>query len=67
MRRFCVNCMRFEEEACKHEYISVPDKCVCDPGTWNLDKDIPPACQEYKGDGKQNCEICEHDKECHKA
>ena len=67
--------MRRETEENHHEpdWIDKPGTCVCDVFTWDLDKIwdldklkiIPPACNNYDGDGEQNCKNCEHDERCH--
>lgn len=49
------------------DYLEIPLGCVCDWKTWDYDgmTSLPPACDRYEGDGKQNCSKCEHDKACH--
>ena len=42
-----------------------PAGCVCDAGEWRDPDNIPTPCAAYDGDGVRNCDICEHDKECH--
>jgi len=68
MKRICKICAIPEDQHHEPDWIEVPDGCVCDLRTWDIDDiaKLPPACAEYKGDGKQNCATCEHDKECHK-
>jgi len=66
MAKLCKICGQPERE--HHDFlpIEIPEGCVCDSGTWDISDTIPPVCSEYTGDGINNCEICEHDKECHK-
>jgi hypothetical protein len=64
MKRVCRFCGEPEDEHHEPEWIEVPDGCVCNPLTWDKDV-IPPSCAEYVGNGRTNCERCEHDKECH--
>lgn len=69
MKRICKICFEPEEAHHTPEWIEQPDGCVCDIGTWdyhNMAK-LPPACEEYIGDGIENCTRCEHDKDCHKS
>lgn len=67
VRRVCKICGDFEDEHHEPDYLEIPAGCVCDWRTWDYDNKtaLPPACSEYKGDGKENCQTCEHDKECH--
>jgi hypothetical protein len=66
-RRVCKICGEFEDKHHEPDYLEIPAGCVCDWNTWDTDGKtrLPPACSQYKGDGRQNCETCEHDKECH--
>jgi len=66
VRRVCKICGVPEDQHHTAEWREQPDGCVCDPLEWDVDA-IPPACDEYQGDGKQNCTRCEHDKACHTA
>ena len=61
----CIHCGLEESE--HHAFVGkiMPTGCVCDSSGWLTDK-IPSICDEYKGDGYNNCDHCEHDKECHK-
>ena len=50
-----------------HEYESAarPPGCLCDPGTWDRDIEIPPICTAYDGPVRGYCVHCEHDEACH--
>lgn len=65
MKLICKICGNTFEEHHKPYYIKVPDSCVCDFRTWDLDtiKKIKEPCDKFEG--KYNCDNCEHDKECH--
>jgi hypothetical protein len=67
--KICKICGEREEDHHEPDWIEVPDGCVCHPKTWNYEtmKQIPPACDNYMGDGNRHCAVCEHDKECHKV
>lgn len=70
MPRYCKNCYKTEEEHCYFDPVDFPEKCVCDPGTWDLTATITPICGEYVGDGirsRCDCQACEHNKECHES
>lgn len=64
--RICKICGEKEDEHHAPDWLEIPDGCVCDWGTWDFDMAIlPPVCNEYQGDGKENCRTCEHNKDCH--
>lgn len=66
MKKICAICGELEEYHHEAEWILVPDECVCNPKEWfPRDTDIPGVCDEYIGDGVQECRRCEHDKACH--
>lgn len=67
VRRVCKICGDFEDEHHEPDYLEIPAGCVCDWRTWDYYNKtaLPPACSEYKGDGKENCQTCEHDEACH--
>ena len=66
-RRVCKICGDFEEDHHDPDWLEIPAGCVCDWRTWDCDNKtkLPIACAEYKGDGKENCQTCEHDQACH--
>jgi hypothetical protein len=68
-KRVCKTCGVAEEDHHEPDWLELPDGCVCDWRSWDYSNKtvIPPVCGEYKGDGVENCETCEHDKECHAA
>jgi len=39
-------------------------KCICDPSEWRNNKPRP-VCDNFVMSQEGNCEICEHDEECH--
>jgi hypothetical protein len=64
-RRWCVLCLGFEDEACQHDWIDIPDGCVCPPETWT---DVPSIiCNRFAVDGEFDgvCATCEHEMKCH--
>ena len=65
--RICKICGAKEDEHHEPDWLKIPKGCVCDWRTWDYENRVklPPACSEYKGDGKENCLTCEHDEECH--
>jgi hypothetical protein len=64
--RICAVCGKGECEHHPFMAVNKPEGCVCDPNSWGDPTNLPPVCDEYKGDGIENCMTCEHDKECHK-
>lgn len=67
VRRICKICGEPEDEHHEPDLLEIPAGCVCDWRTWDYDNrtKLPPACDKYEGDGKCNCQKCEHDAECH--
>lgn len=65
----CLICSICGKGKCEHHtFVAVekPKGCICDHNDWRHPDKIPPVCNEYSGDGYENCDSCEHDKECHK-
>ena len=65
----CRICGLPEDEHCIFEPMTMPDGCVCDPGSWDTET-VTPICKKYKrpaDDAYENayCLNCEHDKRCH--
>ena len=65
--KICKICGEKEDEHHEPDWLEIPKGCVCDIWTWDYKNKVklPPACPKYKGDGKQNCQNCEHDEGCH--
>jgi hypothetical protein len=65
--KICKICGETEQKHHEIDWLEIPVGCVCDWREWNYHAmtSLPPVCTEYKGDGRSNCEICEHDQECH--
>lgn len=65
--RICKICGENEKDHHEPDWLEVPEECVCDWRTWNYDNvtKLSLVCTKYKGDGKENCQECEHDKDCH--
>ena len=62
--KYCTHCLKREDDCCNHNFVDLPENCVCDPGTWG--GPIDPVCDSYAGIGDGYCRICAHDKECHR-
>jgi hypothetical protein len=72
MKRYCTVCGKLEDKSDHHWPIwkTLPEDCVCDPGTWlglgDVWPNIGPVCSEYQGNGREYCTRCSHDEKCHK-
>ncbi len=62
MVQLCRVCGRPEEEHHEFDAEEMPHGCVCDSATWGK---VGPICEKYVGNGRTNCERCEHDLACH--
>ena len=69
MTRICKICGESEDDHHEPDWLWIPNGCVCDFRTWDYYErsQLPDPCSEYKGDGVENCQTCEHDKACHKV
>lgn len=62
----CVHCGLSEDEHCRFEAVVRPSpECCCDVKEWGNPQKIPPVCSEWIGENDENCNVCEHDRECH--
>ena len=59
----CRLCGKGRDEHHDFEPQAKPAGCVCDPLEWR--SEIEPVCAAFAGDAAQNCDTCEHPKECH--
>ena len=67
LKRVCKICGETEAQHHEPKWLEIPAGCVCNWREWDyhgMDV-LPKVCGNYIGDGKMNCRICEHDKECH--
>lgn len=66
--KICKVCGETQEEHHLPDWLEIPDGCVCNWREWDYERmsQLPPVCDRYEGNGKQNCSRCEHDKACHR-
>lgn len=63
MKMVCKLCGKPEEDHCVFEPM-MPEGCICDPGEWS--GEINMVCDQFVGDKKYPCRVCEHDYQCHR-
>ena len=61
----CLMCDRPRDE--HHDFIPVPEGCVCNHLEWEGVSSVPGICMDFSPDllYPDLCDHCEHDKECH--
>jgi hypothetical protein len=68
--KLCKICGEKFGEHHDHDWIEIPEGCVCDWREWNYEdrNALPPVCTEYNDRGfGGTCGNCEHDKACHQV